>query len=285
MSDPPGASFNRDFASQSSDQAGQYPQQAYSRYDAPEGNAYAQGDYATPNQAFQQDQSLFYTDISTAQLQHVNSGQTPSYHSFDTNTQAAWDWRQPVDLTDLPKPPETQVKVAHKLNDRESFASHFNIPSSINPLLPPPRPLPQRPVMQTGMKRKSDSELSAAAQQSTYEQNNPSKRRAMSRASSSASQSSPTPTVLADTQPSPAAPTNIAQAGQPIPYGSGGAQRRGGASKGTGPQGREIDVSEPRKVVESSAAGDLLPAGRVFPIQIGSALFRLSGASLCSDGT
>lgn len=29
---------------------------------------------------------------------------------------------------------------------------------------------------------------------------------------------------------------------------------------------------------------DILPHARVFPIQIGSELFKLSGASICSDG-
>jgi len=45
-----------------------------------------------------------------------------------------------------------------------------------------------------------------------------------------------------------------------------------------------IDVSKPRKVVEMSGGSDTLPAGKVFPIQIGSELFRLSGASISSDG-
>lgn len=55
-------------------------------------------------------------------------------------------------------------------------------------------------------------------------------------------------------------------------------------SKGTGPQGRVIDVSRPRRVQEAIGGPDMLPAGKVFPIQIGSELFRLSGASLSSDG-
>lgn len=59
-------------------------------------------------------------------------------------------------------------------------------------------------------------------------------------------------------------------------------QRRKEPSKGTGPAGRVIDVSKPRRIVESPV-GDFLPAGKVFPIQIGSELFRLSGASISSD--
>jgi hypothetical protein len=37
-------------------------------------------------------------------------------------------------------------------------------------------------------------------------------------------------------------------------------------------------------VPESPGGLDILPAGKVFPIQIGSELFRLSGASIASDG-
>jgi hypothetical protein len=59
-------------------------------------------------------------------------------------------------------------------------------------------------------------------------------------------------------------------------------QRRKEPSKGTGPAGRVIDVSKPRRIAETSG-GDFLPAGKVFPIQIGSELFRLSGASISSD--
>ena len=61
-------------------------------------------------------------------------------------------------------------------------------------------------------------------------------------------------------------------------------QRKKDLAKGTGPQGRVIDVSKPRRIVESPSGHDVLPAGKVFPIQIGSELFRLSGASISSDG-
>lgn len=40
-----------------------------------------------------------------------------------------------------------------------------------------------------------------------------------------------------------------------------------------------------RRVVEAAAdAASILPPGRVFPVQIGSELFKLSGASISSDG-
>ncbi|KAF1922483.1 uncharacterized protein M421DRAFT_78112 [Didymella exigua CBS 183.55] len=119
------------------------------------------------------------------------------------------------------------------------------------------------------MKRKSDAQRELEVLQHVVDVGSPAKRRAVSRTSSTTSQS-PAHAGLADAQSSPIA--NGAQIG-----------RVKSTSKGTGPQGIGIDISEQRRVVESSSSVDMLPAGRVFPIQIGSALFRLSGASLCSD--
>jgi hypothetical protein len=46
-----------------------------------------------------------------------------------------------------------------------------------------------------------------------------------------------------------------------------------------------LSTKDNRKIVEvSSRLTTILPAGKVFPIQIGSELFRLSGASISSDG-
>lgn len=61
-------------------------------------------------------------------------------------------------------------------------------------------------------------------------------------------------------------------------------QKRRESNKGNGAQGRVADVSTTRRVVESHGAAEMLPSGKVFPIQIGSELFRLSGASISSDG-
>lgn len=289
MPDPPGPSNARDFVPASSDQATPYPPQAYGsrRYDAPEGNAYAQGGYATPNQAVLQGSPLIYPDQSLQQQQPIAPGPPPSYYSFDPYAQAAWDWTQSVDFVQLPTPYEPQGELIQELRDRKHPTTEFSNPLIVNPLAPPPRPLAQRPAESPKMKRKSDAErdLQTMDQQGPSGPQNPAKRRAVSRASSTTSQS-PAPTVLADAQPSPIASVTqtAAQANQPSVQGNHG-ERRQNVNKGTGPQGREIDVSEPRRVVESSGSGDTLPAGRVFPIQIGSALFRLSGASLCSDGT
>jgi hypothetical protein len=48
---------------------------------------------------------------------------------------------------------------------------------------------------------------------------------------------------------------------------------------------RQAEASTARRIAEVAAhLTTVLPAGKVFPIQIGSDLFRLSGASLSSDG-
>lgn len=60
-------------------------------------------------------------------------------------------------------------------------------------------------------------------------------------------------------------------------------QRRKGSDKETTAAGRQLEAARPRKIVELSGDADILPSGKVFPIQIGSELFRLSGASISSD--
>jgi hypothetical protein len=283
----PRNSIPRNSEAQSSDQASSpYPPQVYGRYNAQEGNANAQGGYATPNPEFSQDTPLIYLHQIPQHPQLGSSSPFPVAHSFDPYAQAAWDWSHSLDFTQLPTPYEPQGELIKELRERRSPADGFNSPFFASPLAPPPRRLSQKSFASPKMKRKSDSGLQAMSQQGASDQQNSTKRRAVSRASSAASQS-PAPIVLADAQPSPAignAAQIAALTNQSSIQGTSEAQRRMNAGKGTGPQGREIDVSEPRRVVESSGSGDMLPAGRVFPIQIGSALFRLSGASLCSDG-
>jgi hypothetical protein len=272
----PRNSIPRNSEAQSSDQASSpYPPQVYGRYNAPEGNANAQGGYATPNPEFSQDTPLIYLHQIPQHPQLGSSSPFPVAHSFDPYAQAAWDWSHSLDFTQLPTPYEPQGELIKELRERRSPADGFNSPFFASPLAPPPRRLSQKSFASPKMKRKSDSGLQAMSQQGASDQQNSTKRRAVSRASSAASQPSPAIGNAAQI----AALTN-----QSSIQGTSEAQRRMNAGKGTGPQGREIDVSEPRRVVESSGSGDMLPAGRVFPIQIGSALFRLSGASLCSDG-
>ncbi|KAF2997848.1 hypothetical protein E8E13_002201 [Curvularia kusanoi] len=279
---PPAPAIPRDI---SSDQAASspHPAQVYGRNNAPEGNAYAQSGYATPNQAFPQSSPLIYPNQTSQHLQAGGSSQFPHLHSFDPYVQAAWDWSHSLDFTRLPTPYEPQGELIQELRERKNPADDFDSPFYANPLAPPPRRLSHRPPLSPKMKRKSDAELQNMPHQgtSTSEQQKSTKRRAVSRASSTASQS-PAPTVLADAQQSPIVnPAQIAALANQSSIQE--TQRRRSTGKGTGPQGREVDGSESRRVVESSGDANMLPAGRVFPIQIGSILFRLSGASLCSD--
>lgn len=138
------------------------------------------------------------------------------------------------------------------------------------------------------MKRKANSEpdsaVSQTASNATETQHNPSKRQNRSRRSTSTSLPSPDVAESADACQSPAKEAQVVQPSpEPAPQ-ADTERRKNEQSKGTGPQGRVIDVSKPRRIVESPGGVELLPAGKVFPIQIGSELFRLSGASITSDG-
>lgn len=275
-----------DFVPRSFDHARQHPPPADGCYDAPEGNAYAQGGYAPPNQAFSQDPALIYP-VHNPQLPHQAArGQFASYHSFDpyAPTHAAWDWTQSAGFTHFANHYEPQGELIHESQERRDATNQFSIPLPVNPLSPPPRP-----AVSPAMKRKSNATLQSTAPQYSNEHRSAPKRRAVSRASSTASQDSPAPTVLADAQPSPVMAAIVAQASasQPSTEGSIEGQRRTGTGtgSGSGAGSLEMDVTKPRRVLESANSSSMLPAGRVFPIQIGSVLFRLSGASLCSDGT
>ena len=273
-----------DLASQPpSQQAGERSQPWNSRYDAERGPN-ARGATAASTPAFVQNPPLDYSDFDAQTAQ----GQFTGYN-FNPSAPAAWDWTQSMDFSDFTAHYEPQGELVQETQNQKVAPNDFNMPLAVNPLSPPRRPRPQGPVVQTSMKRKADSEPdpNSAVSQTASEQQNLSKRPAMSRASSNASLASPLVTdarSLPVVQP-PVAQATVESVPPSISQGNDDAQRRRDASKGTGPEGRVIDVSKPRRVVGSPAGVDMLPAGKVFPIQIGSALFRLSGASLSSDGT
>lgn len=305
MTDRSHASSSRDFAFQTSDQAAQasqqHPQQSYGHYDV-EHDTSAHGATENPLQAHAQDPSLAYQAFGAQQPQFSGYGFSPS-------APLGWDWTNSIDFSEFTTQYEPQGELVQELQ-HPTTTNDFSIPLPIavdssyqapqqsqvttpvpantqNPLSPPPKP-PQRPAVQTGMKRKADSEPGSAVSQSTSgateAQQNQSKRQNKSRQSSATSVTSPVVTEAADARQSPMPPAAVAQAPTgTTPQGNTEVQRKKEQSKGTGPQGRVIDVSKPRKVVESSGS-DMLPAGKVFPIQIGSELFRLSGASISSDG-
>jgi hypothetical protein len=309
MTDRPIASSSRDFAF---DQAGgasqQRSQQSYGHYDA-ERDTNAPSAPENPLQAHQQDAALNYQAFGVQHPQSV-SGQFPGY-GFSPSAPMGWDWTNSIDFSEFAHHYEPQGELAQELQQPVT-TNDFSIPLPIaavdstfhashraqvvtpvaantqNPLSPPPKP-PQRPVIQTGIKRKAESEPGSAVSQTTSAATealqNQSKRQNKSRQSSATSATSPVVAEPTDGRQSPMAHTFTAQAApEPAAQGNTELQRRKEQSKGTGPQGRVIDVSKPRKVVECPGGPDMLPAGKVFPIQIGSELFRLSGASISSDG-
>ncbi|CAO2652512.1 Nn.00g007950.m01.CDS01 [Neocucurbitaria sp. VM-36] len=310
MTDRSGAT-SRDFTFQS-DQAGasqQHPQQSYGRYDAERDT---KAPIASELAAQTQDQSLRYPSLH-AQPQHVGPEPFASF-GFSPSASLGWDWTNSVDFSEFTNQYEPQGELVQELQDQIVPTNDFSIPLPIiaaeptyqqlqqaqtaipmptgapNPLSPPPRPPQQRPAIQTGMKRKVDSEPSSAVSQGANNvAENPAKRQNKSRQSSDASLTSPIAAASADARPRPmtpvdAAPAATKTASQSTSQGNiEAARRKEQQSKGTGPQGRVIDVSKPRRVVESPSGPDILPAGKVFPIQIGSELFRLSGASISSD--
>ncbi|KAF2011025.1 hypothetical protein BU24DRAFT_436347 [Aaosphaeria arxii CBS 175.79] len=228
-----------------------------------------------------------------------------------------WDWNNSIDLSAYSSQYEPQGELVQDFQNQASSSKDFSVPlpgtvhgllsqspaliqntTSANaptPLSAPPK-LMQNPTGQMSMKRKVDSEPSSAVSQtfSSEVHQGPTKRVNKSRSSSSASANSPallTPSQGATANdnrrtslPHTAGAMAASESGIQSSSSSGtDFQRKKEQGKGTGPQGRVIDVSKPRRIVETPSGSDILPAGKVFPIQIGSELFRLSGASLSSD--
>jgi hypothetical protein len=313
MTDRANASSSRDFAVPVSDHAGgapqQHPQQPYGRYDAEQSTN--RSGASIPLQAPAQDQSLRYHQDFSAAPQQQAFGPLSGYH-LGPATPLGWDWTNGLDFSDFTGQYEPQGELVQELQNQPVPTNDFSMPLPVgsiaspfqgsqqpqvttptpfntqNPLSPPPKP-PQRPVVQTGMKRKAESEPGSAVSQnasvSTETQQSQPKRQNKSRQSSESSLTSPIVPALAETRQSPVTQVVVAQtSAESIPKSNTETEKKKEQSKGTGPQGRVIDVSKPRRVVESTNGPDMLPAGKVFPIQIGSELFRLSGASISSDG-
>jgi hypothetical protein len=253
------------------------------------------------------DPSLSYQSFDTHQ--QSMPGVYPGYE-FNNQTQMGWDWTNSIDFSGFTDHYEPQGELVGELQHAVT-ANDFSIPLPVakvdqiyqapsapeivnvtpptaqTPFSPPLKP-PQRPAIQTSLKRKAESEPDSAVSQSTAtageSKPNPAKRPNKSRQSSTTSLPSPIVPEPSDALKSPMTQTSVARsAPEPTAQGNTENPKKKEQNKGTGPQGRVIDVSKPRRVVESPGM-DMLPAGKVFPIQIGSELFRLSGASISSDG-
>lgn len=275
----------------------------------------AAGAPTTPTQASSLDQSLRQPEFGAHQHSVSQTGASQPFQSaygFNSSAALAWDWGSTIGFADYPSQYEPQGELVHELQTLHApAATDFSIPLPLtgaranalvgalhpsprpvlsvqsavaqNPLSPPPKPT-KRLSVQTGMKRKADSEPDSGVSQGpngSFDEKS-SKRQATSRASSVTSAASPSAT------PAPAASLPASMTGPVAPENTAPStsetHKRKEPSKGTGPQGRVIDVSTPRRVVEPRGSPDILPSGKVFPIQIGSELFRLSGASISSDG-
>ncbi|KAF2657609.1 hypothetical protein K491DRAFT_318239 [Lophiostoma macrostomum CBS 122681] len=313
----PDQTGSRDFAFQSTDQAFAVHGGAegatstgflvpnHDRYDAERPSNPPSASPAT-NQAIGPDAALRYPDFSAQPPSQFAS------YGFSPGGALAWDWNNAIEFSDFANHYEPQGELVQELQHQTVPNNDFSVPLPVpnseptfqspqqlhsalptgtqNPLSPPPKPI-SRPLLQTGMKRKAESEPGSAVSQTqsftTETPQNPPKRANKSRSSSSASATSPVVATSSDArQASMTQTASAAPASEPIASttaSTGETQQQKKASKGTGPQGRVIDVSRPRKVPEAPAATDALPAGKVFPIQIGSELFRLSGASISSD--
>ncbi|KAH6872300.1 BTB/POZ domain-containing protein [Alternaria rosae] len=309
MSDRPGAT-SRDFAFQTYDQAGgasqQHPQHFYGGY-------HAELDTNAPeaaSQAHSHDFAAGYHDYNAAQ-HPVMAGQFAGL-GFGSSVPTGWD---AIDFTDFTDQYEPQGELVQEYQSQVDPINNFNIPLPVSageaayqafsqsqsvtpapnvaqsqnqsspPLPPAPAQQQQRPAIQAGTKRKVDTDSPSAAQQDSTAAENPPKRQNVSRQPSDASAASPVVTAPADAQTPAMTRTAATTETTPrqVSRENTNTERRKEQSKGTGPQGRVIDVSTPRRVPGSPGALDTLPAGKVFPIQIGSELFRLSGASISSD--
>ncbi|CAI6336596.1 unnamed protein product [Periconia digitata] len=242
----------------------------------------------TPNPAF----------LAAAQHQPFMTYHDPPHHAepdqftgFD-GAPLAWDWANPTGYTDFSHHYEPQGELVRELHQPSTTNNDFSLPLPVYPsdndpyqspqnYPNPPAAAPRSQVVTMASKRKADSDeptsaLSHGSNLSVAPDQHLSKRPNKSRSSSTASATSPVVATASSSDPThPAA--------QAEHHANNEAQRRKEQSRGTGPQGRVIDVSKPRRVPESPGGYEVLPAGKVFPIQLGSELFRLSGASLSSD--
>ncbi|KAF2123457.1 hypothetical protein P153DRAFT_352119 [Dothidotthia symphoricarpi CBS 119687] len=290
MPDHSGATSSRDFAVQT----GEHGQHPFVHYDT-QRDPNAAGAPLTSIQTYAQDQIRDYPAFNA---QDPRQGQFPPY-GFNSG---AWDWNGSIESPAFANHYEPQGELMQELRSldvsmNEPNVAHLSstvepayrlshqaqgaVPGIQNPLSPPPKPL-QHSAVQAGMKRKAESESSSAASQSAnVTAENPTKRPNQSRTSSGASPAVATPNA-ANTQTAVASATSE-HASRSTSQANNEGHRRQEQGKGTGPQGKVIDVSKPRRVIESSGGPNMLPAGKVFPIQIGSELFRLSGASISSD--
>lgn len=238
-------------------------------------------------------------------------------YAFSPGGPLVWDWNNSIDFSEFTHHYEPQGELVEELQNQHTTTRDFNIPLPVsvhepiyqsplqtptvattatqNPLSPPPPPQ-QRPTVTTttaSTKRKAPSEPSSATSTGAGGlfsdlQHPPAKRPSKSRSSSSASINPPT-LVSAASERRTSSSMASSQTTKVATAGDGTTteltRRKSDKSVGNNPN-RPSDYGRSRRIVEAPSRRDSnqLPAGKVFPIQIGSELFRLSGASISSDG-
>lgn len=202
-------------------------------------------------------------------IDHVYEPQGVLLEELQARRNPGQDFAIPQPVQHQPKPP-TQA-VPGQIQDTRVE----NAPQSATPAATP-RPLAPR----ASLKRKATSDSSAQPQgsQAGMSQPGPSRQRTGEGPNDnpeSPAQSAPRP------QPSRSrSTTSVAGGADPI-----NRQRQTTAGPGISPENVPLSQRTRRRTLPD--AGDapfVLPPRKVFPIQIGSELFRLSGASISSDG-
>jgi hypothetical protein len=247
------------------------------------------GEFAVQNT----DQSLASLGRAEAhpQSEHSQRGryETIPIYNFNASGPLTWDWTNPITgLHDFASHYEPQGELAQERQNQNLATNDFSIPDPgivyenasptgrLKPFTPPQRPSSAQTGMSTKRKAELESHVGVSRDGGA----------SAKRLNRSHSTSPPTVTTTAPEghQPPPLTSSKSVDSASQVDSSTiTEAQRRKRLHKGTGPQGRIIDVSQPRRVPESIGP-NILPAGKVFPIQIATELFRLSGASISSDG-
>ncbi|KAF2816096.1 uncharacterized protein BDZ99DRAFT_433035 [Mytilinidion resinicola] len=316
MPEQTGFTSSRDFAFQSTDQDFAHgadaattntASQSTTRYD-PESTTNASN---APSDAHQ--------TAPDALLRGYNQQQSPdafANYGYSPGGPLVWDWNNSIDFSEFAHHYEPQGELVQELQNQNNPSQDFSIPLPVsvhepiyqsplhtpntataptqNPLSPPPPPQ-QRPTVTTttaSVKRKAPSEPSSATSAGVSShlpdiQQPAAKRPTKSRSSSSASANAPAiASASSDRRPSTSmasAQTTTVTAG--TGEGTSGDVTRRKSDKAVASNSRQSEHVRSRRIVEAPSGRDpsQLPAGKVFPIQIGSELFRLSGASISSD--
>lgn len=162
-----------------------------------------------------------------------------------------------------------------------------NSSSSKGIIAPPPPPPP--PPLRSALKRRADSNPNSPSnsesgrkKQSVESGFAPARTVSFSRMSDSEGDGLASSEVVADDAPSRSGPSRSAKPGSQTPGGQGPQSRGSVRSPPAVPKPLAKGTGLLYKQKPSSPS--ILPPEKVFPIQIGSELFRLSGASISSDG-